>query len=316
MEDSVVFLVNPASANGSTGRRWPELGHRAALAGLRGRALVSERPGDVAAKAEQAVAAGARLIVAVGGDGTIHEATNGIVRAGAAGEIELAVIPRGTGGDFVRSLGIPKDADASIDVALTGDARTIDVGHASFRGADGSHREAYFANFGGAGISGAIASRANASSKALGGRVSFFWATLAVFARWKNTEVDVTVDGETRSGRMYEVLTMNGEYTAGGMWVTPGAAPDDGLLDVLLIGDVTKAEFATTFPKVYRGTHLAHPKIERLRGRSVSVETPFPVPIALDGEQPGTTPATFHVVPRALRVRVPASRAGDDRRRS
>jgi diacylglycerol kinase (ATP) len=98
---------------------------------------------------------------------------------------------------------------------------------------------------------------------------------------------------------------MNGDYAAGGMWVTPDAKPDDAIFDVLLIGDVTKADFVRTFPKIYRGKHLSHPKIELLRGSSVRIEAEPPVPIVLDGEQPGTTPATFEIVPGALRVRVP-----------
>ncbi len=105
---------------------------------------------------------------------------------------------------------------------------------------------------------------------------------------------------------MFEVLAMNGEYTAGGMRTTPDAAPDDGVFDVLLLGDVTKADFIATFPKIYRGRHLGHPKIERLRGRRITVESASPLPIALDGEQPGTTPATFDVVPHAVRLRVRA----------
>ena len=304
-DGGVVFVVNPASANGSTGRRWPEIAHRAAAAGLRGDALISERPGDVAAQTERAVSRGARLIVAVGGDGTIYEAVNGLMRAGAD-SVELAILPRGTGADFIRTFGIPTDLDAAISVAQRGEARAVDVGLARYTAWNGSPAESYFANFAGAGISGAIAQRANSSSKALGGRVSFIRATVTVFARWKNTEVTVSVDAERREGRMYEVFVGNGEYTAGGMWLTPGARPDDGVFDVLLIGDVTKAEFVATFPKVYRGRHLGHPKIELLRGRTVAVETPSPVPIALDGEQPGTTPVTFEVVPGAVRLRVPA----------
>jgi diacylglycerol kinase family enzyme len=106
---------------------------------------------------------------------------------------------------------------------------------------------------------------------------------------------------------MFEVLAMNGDYTAGGMWAAPHARPDDGLLDVVLIGDVTKADFLRTFPKIYRGRHLSHPKIELLRGPAVSVESNHPLPVVLDGEQPGTTPAEFEVLPGAIRVRVPTS---------
>jgi len=183
--------------------------------------------------------------------------------------------------------------------------RVVDAGRASYTAWDGSDAEAYFANFGGAGISGAIARRANRSSKALGGRISFFTSTIAVFARWKSASVVADVDGARRSGDMFEVLVMNGDYAAGGMWVTPEAEPDDAQLDVLLIGDITKADFVRTFPKIYRGKHLSHPKIELLRGKAVQVDSTIPLPVVLDGEQPGTTPVRFEVIPRALRVRVP-----------
>jgi diacylglycerol kinase family enzyme len=117
--------------------------------------------------------------------------------------------------------------------------------------------------------------------------------------------VTVEVDGLPLSGRMFEVLAMNGDYTAGGMWMAPDAKADDGLFDVVLIGDITKLDFVATFPKIYRGGHVGHPKIEHLRGRVVSISSATPLPIALDGEQPGTTPATFEIVPGALRLRVP-----------
>ena len=300
-----MFVVNPAAANGSTGRRWPEIRERLTRAGVTGEVLLSERPGHAVELAEEAARSGARLVVAVGGDGTVNEAVNGLVRAGRNHEVELAVIPRGTGRDFARSLGIPRDVDGAAAVAGNATVRAVDVGRARFRGWDGRPHQAYFANFAGAGISGAIARRANISSKALGGRISFIWATVAVFARWTSSELTVTVDGEERRGPMFEVLVTNGEFTAGGMWVTPGAATDDGLFDVLLIGDVTKADFVRTFPKVYRGRHLGHPKIELLRGHRVSVVAPSALPVALDGEHPGTTPAEFDLLPRALRVRVP-----------
>jgi diacylglycerol kinase (ATP) len=242
----------------------------------------------------------------VGGDGSVHETVNGLLDAGGGADVALAGLPRGTGMDYVRSLRSMRTVRAAIDVARDGRARPIDAGRATYTAPDGSEAAAYFANFAGAGISGAIARRANASSKALGGRVSFFWATTAVFLGWRSAAVTAEVDGERRSGRMFEVLAMNGDYAAGGMWVTPEAEPDDARLDVLLIGDVTKADFLRTFPKIYRGKHLSHPKIDLLRGSAVSVEADVPLPIVLAGEQPGTTPARFELVPRALRVRTPA----------
>jgi diacylglycerol kinase (ATP) len=301
----VVFLVNPASANGSTGRRWPAIEKRAGVAGLVGETLMSEGPGHLVELTERAAGDGPGLLVAVGGDGTVHEVVNGLIRSGRAGEVDLAVLSRGTGKDFVRSLRIPGGLDEAIETVRTGRTRAVDVGLARFTGLDGLPAEAYFANFAGAGISGSIARRANASSKALGGKASFMWSTMAVFMRWKSADVTVDIDGSPRSGRMFEVLAMNGDYTAGGMWMAPDAKADDGLFDVVLIGDVTKLDFALTFPKIYRGRHVGHPKIEHLKGRAVSVDSVTPLPLALDGEQPGTTPVTFEIVPHALRLRVP-----------
>jgi diacylglycerol kinase (ATP) len=234
----------------------------------------------------------------------VNEVVNGLVDAG---DVELAVIPRGTGWDFVRTFGIPRDLDGAIDVALHGAVREIDAGAVTYRTWAGEEATSRFANVGSAGISGAIAKRANDSSKALGGKVSYYWATLAVFVGWQTGELRVTVGGETRSGRMIDVMVCNGRFLGGGMMMCPEAEPDDGLFDVLLIGDVTKRDLAFVLPKTYKGKHLPHPRLELLRGKVVTVDADEPLPIELDGEQPGTTPARFEVVPRALRLRVPAA---------
>jgi diacylglycerol kinase (ATP) len=283
------------------GRRWPELAHRAAALGLRGDALLSERPGHLTELSREA-AAEADLLVAVGGDGTVHEVVNGI----AGLDVELAVIARGTGWDFVRTYGIPRKLEGAVEVALEGRTREVDLGRARYRGWDGRDDEAVFANVASAGMSGAVAKRANETSKALGGKASYAWATLAVFARWRNDEVTARVDGEEHGGRMLDVIVANGRYLGGGMKMTPEAEPDDGRFDVLLIGDVTKRDLILTLPKIYRGTHLPHPKATLLRAARVEVDAPEPLPVELDGEQPGTTPVSFDVVPRALRLRVPA----------
>jgi diacylglycerol kinase (ATP) len=298
---TTVFLVNPEAENGATGRRWPELAHRAAALGLRGDALLSERPGQLAELAREAADGGAELLVAVGGDGTVNEIANGI----AGRSVPLAVIPRGTGWDFVRTYGIPRRLEDAVELALHGRTREIDLGRARYRAWDGAERESLFANIASAGMSGAIAKRANESSKALGGKASYLWATLAVFARWRNDDVRVRVDGEEHAGRMHDVVVANGRYFGGGMKICPDAEPDDGLFDVLLIGDLTKRDLLLTLPKTYRGKHLPHPKATVLRATSVDVETAEPLPVELDGEQPGTTPASFEVVPRALRLRTP-----------
>lgn len=215
------------------------------------------------------------------------------------------MIPRGTGWDFVRTYEIPHKLDGAIAVALGERTRTIDLGRVTYRAWDGGEETAYFANIASVGMGGAIAQRANDTTKALGGKISYLWATFAVFSRWQASSVRLTVDGEVREGNMHEVIVANGRTFGGGMIICPEAEPDDGVFDVLALGDLTKRDLLVTLPKTYRGRHLPHPKAELLRGARVTVDCDEPLPIQLDGEQPGTTPVTLEVVPRALRVRVP-----------
>jgi diacylglycerol kinase (ATP) len=229
---------------------------------------------------------------------------NGLVRSNAT--CELATIPIGTGMDFVRTHGISTTFAEAVGTARDGIVRTVDVGRVSYRTWDGGEAERYVANVGSVGMSAAVAQRANGMSKALGGRTTFFYALVRVFLEWENTVVSVELDdGERREGRMHDVVVANGQYHGGAMWLAPDAQPDDGLFDVLLIGDVTKRDFVTTAPKLYRGTHVTHPKIEVIRSKVVGVDAPERLPIELDGEQLGTTPIRFEIVPGAVRVRVP-----------
>jgi len=239
----------------------------------------------------------------VGGDGSVNEVASGI--AGEDGA-EIAVLARGTGWDFVRTYEIPHSLEGAIDVALTGRTRSIDLGRVTYRAWDGSEAQGWFANIASVGMSGAIAQRANETTKVLGGKVSYLFATLAVFSGWRSSDIRLSVDDEIRGGRMHDVVVANGRTFGGGMIICPDAKPDDGLFDVLAIGDLTKRDLLLTLPKTYWGKHLPHPKAELLRGSTVTVDADEPLPIELDGEQLGTTPVRFEIVRDALRVRVPA----------
>jgi YegS/Rv2252/BmrU family lipid kinase len=242
--------------------------------------------------------------VAVGGDGTLNEAVNGV----AGRDVDLATIPIGTGMDFIRTYGIPRRFDDAVRVVLAGTTRTVDAGLVEYRTWAGEEARRWFANVGSVGMSGAVARRVNGMSKALGGRVTFYYALTRVFLEWKNTDVAVRfADGTERRGLMHDVIVANGIWHGGGMKLAPDARPDDGLFEVVLIGDVSKLDFATTSPKIYKGGHVHHPKVDVVRSARVEVDAPVPLPIELEGEQVGTTPATFEVVPGALRLRVPTS---------
>jgi diacylglycerol kinase (ATP) len=296
-----VFLVNPASANGATGKRWPQLERRARTLGLTGETRLSERPGHLSELAAQAAAEDALLVV-VGGDGSLNEVVNGLAGADA----EVAVIPAGTGRDFGRTYGIPARFEDAVAIAVGGTARRIDVGRAVFARPGGGQGERLFANAGSVGMSGAVARRVNSGSKRLGGRVTFYSALVAEFLSWTNTELSVAFEGGERRARMHDAIVANGCFLGGGMKLAPDARPDDGLFDLVLVGDVSKLDFVTTSPKLYRGGHVGHPRIEIVRSPWVSVDAETPMLLELDGEQEGTTPVRFEIVPGALRIRVAA----------
>jgi YegS/Rv2252/BmrU family lipid kinase len=292
-----LFLVNPASGNGATGKRWPKLRQRAAELGLEGEQVLSEFPGHLARAAKDSPGS---LLVVIGGDGTVNEVANGV----AGTEAELAVLPCGTGQDFGRTHGLPTGFDDAVRVALGGETRTIDLGRVELE--SGTSR--FFANVGSAGMSGAVARRANAMTKAFGGRATFFYALTREFLAWQNTRVVVELeDGVQREGPMHDVIVANGNWHGGGMKLAPDARQDDGVFDVVLIGDVTKLDFLTTAPKLYSGRYLSHPKVELLQSSSVAIRASEPLPLEVDGEPIGATPARFEVVPSALRLRVPAA---------
>jgi YegS/Rv2252/BmrU family lipid kinase len=230
----------------------------------------------------------------------VNEAVNGVAGTGA----EIAVLPCGTGQDFGRTHRIPSSFEDAVRVALGGETRTIDLGRVELE--DGASR--FFANVGSAGMSGAVARRANAMTKALGGRTTFFYALTREFLAWRNTQVVVELDGDVRrEGALHDVIVANGRYHGGGMKLAPDAGQDDGLFDVVLIGDVTKLDFLTTAPKLYSGRYLSHPKVELLRSSAATIDAAEPLPLEVDGEPIGTTPARFEIVPSALRLRVPAA---------
>ena len=256
--------------------------------------MLSEYPGHLADAARDSADA---LLVVVGGDGTMNEVVNGAAGTGA----DVAVLPNGTGQDFGRTHAIPTGFDEAVRVALGGETRTIDVGRVAL-----GEETRYFANVGSAGMSGAVARRANSMSKRLGGKATFFYALTREFLAWQNTEVTVRLDsGVEMRGAMHDVIVAIGRWHGGGMHLAPDASQDDGLFDVVFIGDVNKLDFLTTAPRLYSGKYLSHRKIDHVRSASVTIDAAEPLPVEVDGEPIGTTPARFEVVPAALRLRVP-----------
>ncbi|MGN6378704.1 MAG: diacylglycerol/lipid kinase family protein [Gaiellales bacterium] len=304
---TVVMVVNPASANGRTAQRWPDIARLATDAGLKPEVRLTEAPGHATELTRRALKEGAQVILSVGGDGTVSEVVNGFFDGdhAVAPQAELAVVCRGSGCDFIRTYGIPKNVERAVAVAAGGRVRTIDVGVVEFTGHDGQPGTRRFANIASAGLTGMVAAAANRSQKPLGATAAFAWATVSTFVGYRNSRFRIRIDDRELDRVCNNVIVANGRFFAGGMRILPMAEPDDGLLDVLVWGDVSKADLARTLHRLYRGTHINHPKADISRARRVEVRTDVTLPIEADGEVPGTTPAAFGVQAGALRLRVP-----------
>jgi YegS/Rv2252/BmrU family lipid kinase len=312
-----VVVVNPRSQNGSLGRRWPEIARTLGreLGGFEH--VMTDGPRDATRLTREALGAGAEVVVAIGGDGTIHEVANGFfqdggapVRPGAA----LGVLPFGTGGDFRKTAGIPNDLAGAAAVLKAGATRTIDVGRLTYRkgGRAGESASCIFVNIASFGIGGLVDQIVNSSSKWMGGTATFFLATVKAAIRYKNQRVRLVLDDkddEALTLTINNVAVANGCYFGGGMKVAPEAVLDDGILDVVAIGDVTALEMIRDGSKIYRGTHLGLPKVVARKARKVEAQPLDPgadVLLDVDGEAPGALPATFEVLPAALPLFAPA----------
>ena len=302
------MIVNPRSGRGLTESRWARV--RGALTDGLGEldSAFTTGPRDAGAIAEREAAAGRKLIVALGGDGTISEVANGILEAGAGATTELGVVPRGTGGDFRRTLELPHDIAEAARRVRDGHARTIDAGRVHYRGPDGRTEIRHFVNVASFGFSSAVATRANASSKRFGGRFAFFAATVRALASYDNTDVWLTIDDQPRERRRVMMAAVgNGRFFGGGMKICPQARLDDGALDLVTVGDFSKGEVLTNIGRLYEGTHLALESVENARVTRVAVEpveADAQIPVELDGETPGHLPAVFEILPGVLRVRI------------
>jgi diacylglycerol kinase (ATP) len=299
-----LVVANPTSRSGAARRRLEPI--LAALRGALGDLEVewTRGPRDAERIAREGVRAGISRLVVAGGDGTTSEAVTGILQADLGDEVELAVLPLGTGADLIRTLGVSRDVDAAIARIAEGRRRRIDAGRVRFVDRSGRERTTYFANVASFGVSGLVTELVNRTTKVFGGRVSFLAGTLRAIARYRPEEVSLTVDGKVvHEGPLVLATAANGRYFGSGMHVAPEARIDDGLLDVVVVPGISKLQLLGELPRIYRGTHLGVRGVRLHRGRRVeALAEPGRVWIEIDGEPLGTLPAQVDVLPLALTV--------------
>ncbi|MFF0311447.1 diacylglycerol kinase [Streptosporangium sp. NPDC004379] len=289
MPGEIALLVNPAARGGrSRGLLAPVL-DRLRSGGAEVSVILGESADDALERACTAVAEGPGALVAFGGDGLVHLA----VQAVAGTDVPLGVIPAGTGNDIAAALGLPvRDPLAAADAVLRGRVRTVDAARA---GAD-----EWFAGVVACGFDSRVNERANRLTWPPG-MARYVVALAQELRSFRPIPFRLDLDGEVVEREAMLVAVGNTCSYGAGMRVCPAAVPDDGLLDVTILGAVPRGEFLRTFPRVYRGTHVSHPSVTVHRVRRVTLEAPGVVAYA-DGERLGPIPLTCEIVPGALNV--------------
>jgi YegS/Rv2252/BmrU family lipid kinase len=307
MTPRTVVVVNPNSQGGRLGKRWPELADTLRRAFPFDDAMTTA-PGDATKLAREALRGGAQRVVAVGGDGTINEVVNGFfddAGKAIAPDAAFALVPFGTGGDFRRTMGVPLDAAGAAAVIASDRRKRIDVGKLTYTRDGATRALRMFANITSFGVSGVVDRLVNESGKKLG-RLSFAIATLRATWSYKNQRVQLVFDDDAKSRVEITINTVavaNGRYFGGAMMVAPDAIVDDGLFDVIAMGDFGFADLLKSGRRLYKGTHLAMDKVTARRARTVDASPIDPagiVELDVDGECVGRLPARLEIVPGAL----------------
>lgn len=296
MARRIFVIVNPVAGRGRGRRAWTVVGPALRDAGIRYEETFEEEPGQAIPIAEDATRAGYDVIVAVGGDGTVHEVVNGIMRAGVKEQPAVAIIPGGTGNDFARALGVPKDPLAAGRLLLSGARRRVDIGQVN---------ERYFVGISGVGFDAEVAAKVNRWPKWVGGTTVYVAAILSMLVTYSLAPTRIVLDGREERLRLFLLAAANTPWYGGGMYMAPHARADDGYLEVITARDLGKLETLGLLPKVFSGAHLGHRKVAHQAVREVRVESDVRLSIHADGETVGQVPAVFRAVPGAIEVIVP-----------
>ena len=259
---------------------------------------VTNKRGSAARFARTALRKGRELIIAAGGDGTLNEVVNGIGENSGAARVGL--IPLGTGNDFARSIGIPADLDAAIDLIRAEQTRAVDLVRVT------SDEVRYFVNVSAGGFSGLVNERLTPEMKKTWGPLAYLRSAAAALPELRAYRTTLAFDDEeSLMEELYNVVVANGRYVAGGTLIAPDAVIDDGLLDVVLIPKRPASELALVMAQIALGAHLSSKTIVYRRAAKLTVNSKPGMWFNVDGELVGNEPARFEIVPRALRFIAP-----------
>jgi diacylglycerol kinase (ATP) len=296
------LLVNPAAGRGRGARRFEGLARRLEELKVDYDHHFSKAPGHLTELAEKLSLEDQdhSLIVVCGGDGSVNEVLNGLPTPSPP----LGLLPCGTGDDLARNLGIPRSIEGACRTLLTGSVRVIDAVSTGSR---------LYAGIGGAGVDSEVTRRANESRLPFPGSAIYVWAVLRTLASFRPFTFTISADEWRYRGPVMFVGVANTPSYGGGLRLSPDSLVDDGLIEVCIVEEMGRLELLKSFPRLFRGTHLSHPRVRLLSARRLRLESERPVAFYADGEYHQTLPVELSVVPGALRVIVPSSPAGDGR---
>lgn len=287
--DRHLLLVNPAAGGGRARELLPAAERALTAAGLEYRIVYTEGLVHGCEQARAAAAAG-ELPVVLSGDGLIGQVGGALAGSGSA----IGVIPGGRGNDFARVIGIPVEVEGAVAVLAEGAARQIDVGEVN------GARFLCIASCG-------FDSDANriANKSRIKGRLVYAYAALRALVAWKPALFTLTLEGRREQFRGYSVAAANSRAYGGGMFIAPDAELDDGLLDVVRTGEVSKLRFLRHLPQVFEGRHVENEEVRVSRAAEVRIEADRPFAVYADGDHIADLPATVRILPGALRVIAP-----------
>ncbi len=299
-----LVIVNPNAGKCRGEKDWKQISSILKNEGLHFDSRFTDKKGHAIILATEGINTGYRNIITVGGDGTLNEVVNGVFLNTVCytTEISLAQIPVGTGNDWGRMFGIPPDYEGAIRIIKENKTMLHDAGTVSYF-EEGEKKLRYFINIAGVGFESAVVKRTNEQKeRGYSGKLIYLYNLLVTLFSYRNQKVEFTVDTEKKKAKIFSINVGNGRFCGGGMRQTPNAIPDDGLLDITVITAMGKFEIIRNLNILYDGKILEHPKILGYRCKIFEVESGIPIYTEADGELLGHTPASFGIIPLALKI--------------
>jgi YegS/Rv2252/BmrU family lipid kinase len=297
-------IVNPNAGNGKGRKDWSRISDILAKNDIRFSVKNTQRKGHATEFTRELIAGGYRKIISIGGDGTLNEIINGIFTQDRcpSTEILLSLIPVGTGNDWGRMFGIPLIYEGAVQVIKEGKHMLHDIGVVSYFNGE-ERAKTYFLNIAGLGFEAVVVRKTNRQKdKGMSNKAIYFYNLLSSLISYRNTPVDITIDGKTSKSKIFSINVGNGRYCGGGMRQTPDALPNDGLFDITVIREMGRIEIIRSLQLLYDGTIMSHPKVDGYRSNNLKVTSESLLYVEADGESLGHTPVEFSIIPSAVNI--------------